>query len=188
MIIPFLFSLNAIGQVAIDKQTSFPDTVKHSGYLMPPHGFKAFFDLDEGLAYAKKTGKPLLIDFTGHASIDSRKMEYLIWSAQSVKRLISEEFVLIQLYLDEYNVKIPAEKVHYSLSLERETTNLGLWVKDFQITKYRSSLCPMYVLADHNLEPLVEIKGVDFNSESYYEYLESGLKAFKKIKQSDFKQ
>lgn len=160
--------------------TEFPAEVKYADKLKPPVGFNSFFDLDEGLAYAKKVGKPILIDFTGHACVNCRKMEDKVWIDKEVGHLIKDEYVLIQLYVDERNVKMPQDKIHYSDIIRRNTDDLGYWNSDFQATKYGSNSQPYYVLADHDLNPLVKTQGANFNAKEYAAYLQSGIDKFKK--------
>ncbi|WEK21535.1 MAG: cytochrome c biogenesis protein CcdA [Candidatus Pedobacter colombiensis] len=158
----------------------FPAKVKYSESLKAPVGFHPFFDLDEGLEYAKKVNKPVLLDFTGHTCVNCRRMEDLVWVDKEVARLINEEYVLIQLYADDRNIKMPAEKVHYSDILKRNTDDLGYWNLDFQATKYGSNAQPLYVLAGQDLTPLVPVQGANFNVKEYADYLRSGLAVFKK--------
>ncbi|WP_432709582.1 protein-disulfide reductase DsbD family protein [Pedobacter sp.] len=162
--------------------TGFPSKVKYDDVLHPPHGFNSFFDLDEGMAYAKKVGKPVLIDFTGHACVNCRKMEDKVWVDPEVARIIKEDFVLIQLYVDERGVKMPAEKVHYSKILRTKTTDLGRWNSDFQATQYNSNSQPFYVMAGQDLNPLVTPKGAIFDTEAYIAFLKSGLAKFNERK------
>lgn len=162
--------------------SDFPATVKYNDVLHPPHGFNAFFDLDEGVAFAKKVNKPILIDFTGHACVNCRKMEDQIWIDPEVSRLIKQEYVLIQLYVDERSVKMPADKVHYSKILRTTTDDLGRWNGDFQATKYNSNSQPFYVLADHNLEMMVPTMGATHDAKVYAAFLQSGIDKFKASK------
>jgi thiol:disulfide interchange protein len=166
--------------------TSFPAKVKYDDVLHPPHGFKAFFDLDEGMAYAKLVNKPVLIDFTGHACVNCRKMEDKVWIDPEVGRLIKEEFVLIQLYVDERSVKMPANKVHYSEVLRTSTNDLGRWNSDFQASKYKSNSQPFYVMAGQDLKPLVVPQGAIFDATAYAAFLQSGLDNYKaKLNEQD---
>ncbi|HEY0175129.1 MAG TPA: cytochrome c biogenesis protein CcdA [Pedobacter sp.] len=160
----------------------FPATVKYNDILHPPRGFNAFFDLDEGLAYAKKVNKPVLIDFTGHACVNCRKMEDKVWIDPEVGHLIKDEYVLIQLYVDERSVKMPAEKVHYSKILRSNTDDLGRWNGDFQATNYNANSQPFYVLGGHDLIPLVTPQGAIFDAKLFAAYLQSGLDKFKASK------
>ncbi|MGF1923385.1 MAG: protein-disulfide reductase DsbD family protein [Bacteroidia bacterium] len=159
--------------------TGFPKKVKYDDVLHAPTGFSVFFDLDEGVEYAKSVGKPILIDFTGHACVNCRKMEAEIWVKPQVGNLIRDNYVLIQLYVDERGIKMPEDKVHYSKYLKGNTTDLGKWNTDFQATKYLANSQPYYVLVDHNLNPLVPAQGAIFDEAKYSAYLQSGLDKFK---------
>jgi len=173
------FILGGNTSSAVQGSTEFPATVKYNDVLHPPHGFNAFFDLDEGMAYAKKVNKPILIDFTGHACVNCRKMEDKVWIDPEVGHLIKDEFVLIQLYVDERSVKMPAEKVHYSKILRTTTDDLGRWNGDFQATNYNSNSQPFYVMTGQDLKPLVAPQGAIFEAKDYAAYLKSGLDKFK---------
>jgi thiol:disulfide interchange protein len=163
-------------------EAGYPSTVKYADILHPPHGFNAFFDLDEGLAYAKSINKPVLIDFTGHACVNCRKMEDKVWIDPEVSRLIKQEYVLIQLYVDERGVQMPKNKVHYSKILRRSTTDLGNWNGDFQATTYGSNSQPFYVLAGQDLKPLIQPQGALFESKEFAAYLQRGLDTFNAAK------
>lgn len=162
--------------------SDFPAIVKYNDVLHPPRGFNAFFDLDEGVAYAKKVNKPVLIDFTGHACVNCRKMEDKVWIDPEVGHLIKDKYVLIQLYVDERSVKMPAEKVHYSKILRSTTDDLGRWNGDFQATNYNANSQPFYVLGGHDLVPLVTPQGAIFDAKAFAAYLQSGLDKFKASK------
>ncbi len=160
---------------------AFPTKVKYDDVLPAPHGFKVFFDLDEGVAYAKSVGKPIMLDFTGWTCVNCRKMEDDIWIDDSVGKIIRDEYILIQLYVDERKVKMPADKVHYSKYLKGETDNLGRWNQDFQATKYGANSQPYYVLVDHKLNPLIPAQGAIFDAKEYAAFLQSGVDKFKAI-------
>lgn len=168
-------SSGPISQASLD----FPKKVKHDDVLPSPHGFKVFFDLDEGVEYAKKVGKPIMLDFTGWTCVNCRKMEDDIWVDETVGNIIKDKYVLIQLYVDERKVKMPADKVHYSKYLKGNTDDLGRWNQDLQATKYGANSQPYYVLADHNLNKLVEPQGAIFNAKEYASFLQSGVDNFK---------
>jgi thiol:disulfide interchange protein len=151
--------------------------VKYDDVFKNPVGFRPFFDLEEGLAYAKKANKPVMIDFTGWACVNCRRMEDNVWIKPEVGNLI-KKYVLIQLYVDERNTKMPADKIHYSKILKHKTDDLGWWNADFQATTYNTNSQPFYVLTGHDLKPLVTPQGAVFNATEYASYLQSGLDAF----------
>ena len=170
---------NSAGTGGSSQAPGFPARVKYSEVLKAPVGFHPFFELEEGLSYAKQVNKPVLLDFTGHACVNCRRMEDKVWTDQEVGRLIREEYVLIQLYVDERSVKMPVEKVHYSKILRGNTDDLGRWNGDFQASRYGSNSQPFYVLAGHDLEPLVKPQGALFEPGEYAAFLQSGLDKFK---------
>lgn len=159
--------------------TDFPATVKYGDKLPAPHGFNVFFDVEEGLAYAKKVGKPVMLDFTGWTCVNCRKMEDDVWVNPQVGNIIKNDYVLIQLYVDE-RTEMPKEKVHYSKYLKGETTTLGKYNQDLQATRYGANSQPFYVLTDHDLNPLTAPQGAVFNNDAaYIEFLKSGVEKFK---------
>jgi len=85
------------------ESTSPPNTSTHKyGELFhAPLRLDAFFDYEEGMAYARKVNKPVLIDFTGHSCVNCRKMEATVWPEPAVLKQIKEDYVLIQLYVDD---------------------------------------------------------------------------------------
>jgi len=172
----FILSGNGASHAKVD--TEFPSKVKYDDVFKKPIGFTPFFDLEEGLAYAKKVGKPVMLDFTGWSCVNCRRMEDNVWIDAEVGRIINE-YVLIQLYVDERKIKMPKEMVHYSEILRTTTDDLGKWNGDFQATKYGSNSQPFYVLAGHDLNPLVKPQGAIFDAKEYAAYLQSGLDKFK---------
>jgi thiol:disulfide interchange protein len=173
----FVLSGNGSSGPSSGGDVNFPAKVKYDEVFKKPIGFTPFFDLEEGLAYAKKVNKPVMLDFTGWACVNCRKMEDNIWVKPEVAQVI-KEYVLIQLYVDERKIKMPADKVHYSAILRRKTDDLGYWNGDFQASKYGSNSQPFYVLTGHDLAPLVKPQGAIFDAKEYAAYLQSGLNKF----------
>ncbi len=174
------FILGGNSSQAAPVDTTFPKKVKYSEKLHAPRGFNVFFDLDEGVAYAKKVNKPIMLDFTGWSCVNCRKMEDNVWIKPEVGNLIKDKYVLIQLYVDERSIEMPEEKVHYSKYLKGKTDDLGRWNQDFQATRYESNSQPYYVLTDHSLNPLVKPEGAMLNDiKGYVAFLQSGVDKFK---------
>jgi len=173
------FILGTSTHTSAQTDTTFPDSVKYSDKLPAPHGFNVFFDIEEGVAYAKKVNKPIMLDFTGWSCVNCRKMEDNVWIDPKVGDLIRDKYVLIQLYVDERSIEMPEEKVHYSKYLKGNTTDLGRWNQDLQATRYGANSQPYYVLTDHNLNPLVNPEGAILNdNKAYISFLQSGLDKF----------
>jgi thiol:disulfide interchange protein len=151
---------------------------KYASLFDKPKGFNPFFDYDEGMAYAKKVHKPVMIDFTGHACVNCRKMEANVWTDKEVYKTINQDYVLIQLYVDD---KTDLEEA------EQTTTTQGKHIKtignkwsELQATRFQANSQPFYVLLDNNGSLLVPPGGADYDPVSYLKFLDSGLKAYTK--------
>lgn len=137
-----------------------------------------FFDYDEGVAYAKKVNKPVMIDFTGHACVNCRKMEANVWPDKEVYKLISQDYVLIQLYVDDKTEVAAADVVTNAKGKVLNT--IGKKWSDLQASKFQANSQPFYVLLDPKTEqPLVQPQGADYEVSNYLAFLNSGLKAYK---------
>jgi thiol:disulfide interchange protein DsbD len=157
-------------------------THKYSELFHAPLGLDAFFDYEEGLAYAKKVNKPIFIDFTGHACVNCRKMEAAVWPDKEVLSRLLNDFVVIQLYVDDKTDLVPAEQT-VSKSSGKKIQTIGNKWSDFQASRFNANSQPFYVLLDANGNLLVQPKGADYDPKSFTQYLDSGLEAFKKVKQ-----
>ena len=120
---------------------------KYADKLHVPLGFEAFFDLDEAKAYARQTGKPVFIDFTGKTCANCREMEHYVWTDPEVKRLLNEEFVMVSLYADENTIQLPEnewvtdDKGHVLKTLGRKNLN-------YQKTAFNMNAQPYYVIVN----------------------------------------
>ena len=152
---------------------------KYSDIFHAPLNLNVFFDYDEGLAYAKKAGKPVMIDFTGHACVNCRKMEANVWPDKAVYSKLSNDYVIIQLYVDDKTELEANEKYKSSFSGKSISTIGNKW-SDLQASRFNANSQPFYVLLGHDEKPLVKPTGANYNPEEYLQFLESGLKAFKK--------
>jgi thiol:disulfide interchange protein len=152
---------------------------KYDDIFHAPLKLNAFFDYDEGLAYAKKVGKPILIDFTGHACVNCRKMEANVWPDPAVYKLISQDYVLIQLYVDDKTEVAPEDVV---VNAKGKTLNtIGKKWSDLQISKFNANAQPFYVLLDPRTESvMVTPQGADYEPSNYMAFLNQGLSVYKK--------
>lgn len=145
------------------KDEQFPD-VRHKDLFHAPLNLNAFFDFSEGLAYAKKVHKPVLVDFTGHACVNCRKMESTVWPDPGVLPIIRDQYVLIQLYVDD---KTPVGN-----------TTIGKINSDLQANKFNSNSQPDYVLLDINGNELITPQGAEYDTAEFAAYLRKGLLSF----------
>lgn len=124
---------------------------EQSGQHLGPQGIMVFDDYDLGVAYAKEVGKPIMLDFTGWACVNCRKMEEQVWSDSEVKRMLSSEVVLISLYVDE-RTKLPKED-QYETTIagkKKKVKTVGDKWTVLQIERYKTNSQPYYVVLDHD--------------------------------------
>jgi thiol:disulfide interchange protein len=163
----------------IQSNTTFPQQVRWSELFHAPLDLHAFFDYQQGIAYAKQAHKPVLIDFTGHACVNCRKMEATVWPDKHVMPLIRGEYVLIQLYVDDKTALPEAEEYTSKFSGQR-IANIGAQNSDIQAEKFNSNSQPDYVLLDpETQQPLVPPEGAVYDPVAYSSYLQTGLTAYK---------
>ncbi len=145
-----------------------------------PLGLNCFKDFEEGLAYAKTVNKPILLDFTGWACANCRKMEEKVWSESDIYPLLKEEYVLISLYVDDHEKKLPEEEqfsFQYDTGAVKEIKTVGAKWGTFQTLNFNAASQPYYVLLSPDLEVLNSaIQYTD--RDTYKAWLESGLKKF----------
>ena len=144
-----------------------------------PHGIIAFEDYDLGLAYAKKVNKPVLLDFTGDACANCRKMEDNVWSDPEVLKILKNDVVLISLYCDR-KIDLPKDKQYVSKTTGKEVVTIGNKWTDFQITRYKSNSQPLYVILDTDGKDLSKPIAFTFDKQEYKKWLEDGIAAYKK--------
>ncbi len=145
-----------------------------------PHGLQCFHDYDEGLAYAKSVGKPVMIDFTGWTCVNCRKMEDYVWVVPKIFDLIQNEYVLVSLYVDD-KTKLPEDQQYESDAsgkMKKIRTYGNKW-SDLEASRYQRNSQPWYVLMDHDETSLNEPRGYT-ESEEFYNFLKSGLEEFRK--------
>ena len=150
---------------------------KYSGLFHAPHGLDAFYDYEEGLAYAKSVNKPILIDFTGWSCTNCRKMEASVWPDKEVLRRLREDYVLISLYVDDKTELSNAEKYVSSFSGKKVNTIGQKW-SDFQASRFGTNSQPYYVIANHEGKELVAPQAYNLDISNYVNFLDRGKIAF----------
>ncbi|MFI5218206.1 MAG: protein-disulfide reductase DsbD family protein [Bacteroidia bacterium] len=146
-----------------------------------PHNLNCFHDYDEGLAYAKTQGKPVMIDFTGWSCVNCRKMEDNVWSDSKVLKKLLNDYVLISLYVDDKET-MPVEKQYTSATTGKKIKTTGNKWSDFQATKYQTNSQPYYVLLDNNEKLLAKPRGYTPDITTYTQFLDEGLCRYEKRK------
>ncbi len=148
---------------------------KYGDKLHAPLGIDAFFDYDEGLAYAKKVGKPVFLDFTGHSCTNCRKMENAVWPDPEVLRRLKNDFVVISLYVDDRTELAESEK-YVSKYTGKKVKTIGNRNVDLQVSKFNSNAQPLYVIVDADGNALTGTFGYKEDIPGYIEFLDSWKK------------
>jgi len=143
-----------------------------------PHGIMAFKDYEKGLAYAQKVNKPIMIDFTGHACVNCRKMEDNVWSDPEVLQVLNNELVLISLYVDDKR-DLPENEQYISEISGKKVKSIGKKWSEFQIQRYKANAQPYYVLIDLEEANLNAPSAYNPDIDDYLSWLNDGLKNFK---------
>lgn len=165
--------------------SGFPPPLFYSIYEKEtegPLGLKAYKDFEEGLAAAKAQNKPILLDFTGWACVNCRKMEEQVWSEPAIFDMMQDEFILISLYVDDRQELPEDQKFNYvrpNGTVKKIQTVGDKWAT-FQTLNFRNNSQPFYVLMDTEMNLLNKPVGYTPDSSEYLEWLSEGVKQFNK--------
>jgi len=144
-----------------------------------PQGITIFRDYETGLAYAKKVNKPVMLDFTGFACVNCRKMEERVWPDTQVLSQLKNDVVVISLYVDDKRPLEENEQITSKIS-GKKLKYIGQKWSEFQILKYKTNAQPYYVLIDHNGESLNQPTAYNPDITFYTNWLKEGVGSFKK--------
>ena len=177
---PMEYSESPLG-IGSNFVSSTSDTVLPEGAKLGPHQIVVFDDYETGLAYAKTVNKPILLDFTGHACVNCRKMENTVWSDERILTLLKNEVVLISLYVDDKR-ELPKNEQTVSTTSGSSIETIGDKWTDFMISTYKTNTQPLYVLTDlegsslNSKQPTISFVGI----EEYESWLKQGISNFQK--------
>ena len=188
LVLIFIFYLipglgkNQDGQLTL--LSGFPPPVFYSVYPSDsecPLGLNCFKDFEKGRAFAEAKNKPILLDFTGWACVNCRKMEENVWSRPEVFRLLNEEFVIISLYVDDRKELPEALQFNFQYPNGRIKTikTIGEKWATFQSLNFASASQPYYVLMSADatlLNPPIQYT----DTATYKDWLKSGLEQHRK--------
>ena len=198
-LIAFGFSIYLASGLLYDKEKQSYNALSLLSGLAPPLGYsyfspkdcpndlECFKDLKTGLEYAKKMDKPILLDFTGYACVNCRKMEEHVWPLPEVDKVLRENFILISLYVDDKkqlpeNQKVFVERTNGNGL--RKLENYGHKWAHFQARYFGVNSQPFYLLMDPNtLQILNDPVGYMPDASEYVSFLECGLSEFKSLKE-----
>ena len=163
-----------------NKSASNNDSEIPEGAVYTVHNLVSFEDYDQGLAYAKKVNKPVLIDFTGKQCVNCRLMENNVWSDEKVLSILKRDVVLISLYGDNKK-ELPKGEWYTSEENGNEINTIGEKWSEFQIQRFNNNSRPFYVLLNPKDEKKLNTP-VPYtpNIQEYIAWLNNGISKFKK--------
>ncbi|WP_248722829.1 thioredoxin family protein [Seonamhaeicola sp. ML3] len=192
------FTIYLISGFRVNKETNTFTSLTLLSGLAPPVGYswllpstttnnlKTFKDLKAGIAYAKEVNKPIMLDFTGYACVNCRKMEEHVWPKQEIDYHLKNDYVVVSLYVDDKKELPKAEQLEVNRvnGGTRLLKNYGHKWANFQTQFFRSNSQPYYVLlTPDGTQMLGKPVGYTPDDKEYAQFLKSGLAAFKTISQ-----
>ena len=170
--------------------SGFPPPTFYSEWNQGGHGGEGgqgghvearFDDYEEGLAAARAEGKPMLLDFTGWACVNCRKMEEQVWSDPEVARILTEDVVLVSLYVDDRKALPEAEhRVEQYGGKDFRIRSVGNKWSYLQASRFNRNAQPFYVMIDHDGEHIGGSAGYDPDADVFIDFLKEGLAEFKR--------
>ena len=168
-----------LGQNSVNIQTSEKTKImgsfgeKYDLHL--PLGLEGYFTIEEGLAAAKESGKPVFVDITGHGCVNCREMESRVWSDPRVLDMLKNDFVIVALYTDDKTRLAPEDQVT-DAQTGKVYKDLGRANSYIARTNWNVNAQPNYILLSPEGEMLAPVRGYDLDVNGFIEFLKSGLK------------
>lgn len=159
--------------------SAFAPPISTQDFNLDPVKIEAkFTDYEAGMAYARQTGKPVMVDFTGHGCVNCRKMELAVWHDAKVRDLLTKDYVLISLYVDE-KAPLPAPMEVEENGQTTTLRTIGDKWSYLQRSKFGANAQPFYVLLDNNGRPLNTSYSYDEDVDKFVKFLKTGLDNYK---------
>jgi len=180
--LPGLISASRSGQgISLQKSpaSELCSEPKHADKFDMPLGLEGYFDFKQGLECAREQKKPVLIDFKGHACANCKLMEAKVWSDPEVLRRLRENFVIVALYADD-RTQLPENEWIKSEIDGKIKKTIGKINEDLEISKFKTNALPLYVITDHEGNPLNKPMPTNLNVEEYKKWLDDGVAQFNK--------
>ena len=173
--VPSVPSFQTINRTRLCTEPKYGDKFKM------PHGLTGYFEIKQGLACAKEQGKAVLIDFKGHACANCKLMEARVWSDPEILKRLRENFVIIALYVDD-RTQLPENEWIISAIDGKQKKTIGKINEDLEISKFNTNALPLYVIADHDGNPVNSPMPTNLNVGEYKQWLDEGLELFSQKK------
>ena len=154
---------------------------KYNDIFHMPLGLSGYFDYKQGLSCAKEKKKPVLIDFKGHACANCKRMEARVWSNPDILSRLRDNFVIIELYVDD-RTQLPENEWITSSVDGKQKKTIGKLYEDLEISKFKTNALPLYVITDEEGNALNKPMPTNLNVEEYKKWLDEGVTLYNKTK------
>ncbi len=144
-----------------------------------PHGLQGYFEVYQALNCSKDINKPIFVDFTGHGCVNCRKMEENVWSDPRVLRILSEDYIILSLYVDDKEVSVPERFWFKSYADGKIKKSFGKQNADIEIVNFNKNSQPLYALIDAYGNVLAPTREFDTDIDAFVNFLEQGKEQFK---------
>lgn len=138
-----------------------------------------YTDYEQGMEAARKANKPVMLDFTGFGCVNCRKMEAAVWPDSKVRQLMTENYILVSLYVDDKTPLPEAIEIKESDGTTRKLRTVGDRWSYLQRSKFGAQTQPFYVLIDLEAQPLAPAYSYDEDVDKFVRWLESGLHKYR---------
>lgn len=159
--------------------SAFAPPMSTQDFKLGDQAITTFHDYEEGMEAARKAGKPVLVDFSGYGCVNCRKMEAAVWTQSEVRQIIDNDYILIELMVDDKTPLAEIQEVEENGKTIKLRTIGDKW-SYLQRTKFGANAQPFYVLLDGEGMPLNRSYSYNEDVKAYVEFLNAGLKNFKK--------
>ncbi len=169
----------SVGTVSLNESENNCYEPKYGDVHEMPHGLHGYFDYEQALACAKEQNKPVMLDFTGYACVNCRKMEDNVWGTEEIMPLLKKEYVIASLYVDDRTKLDEKDWVTSSYDGKVKKT-LGSKYADMQISRFGMNAQPAYIILDYDGSVLIK-DPFFYNPDpvAFSHFLKEGLKRFK---------
>jgi thioredoxin-related protein len=174
------FNVSRSSQTILNNDLSgLCEAPKHSDFLELPHGLTGYFDLTQAKECARATEKPIFIDFTGHGCVNCREMEARVWSDSKILKRLSENFIVVALYVDD-KTTLPQNQWYESSYDGKIKKTIGKQNADLQITQFKNNAQPLYVIMNAEGQLLADPIAYNLDIPSFVSFLDLGHTNFSK--------